>query len=414
MINLCLIVEPKIYCAKNKFAFRCVMAGYHRGIIELAHCFIIIFFCSGLSAQDTQQKFNISGYISDMQSVTFDSVNKQWGISNLVHNRVNVKYFPVVGISAALELRNRFSMEGNATNNSTTATSFSTDHGFFDWSKNIAKGNSYVLNSSIDRFWVAYERGKFRATLGRQRINWGQTMVWNPNDIFNAYSFFDFDYVERPGSDALRLQYYNSEVSSIELAVKMNSDKAATAAALYRFNVFEYDFQVLAGMLNQTDYIAGFGWSGAIKKVSFRGEVSYFYPEKNFKDTTGLLLASISLDYTFSNSLSLLAEYLYNGSKLNGAFSFQSFYNAPLTVKNLSFVKHNLVGQASYPITPLLTGSLACMFLPEIKGYYLGPSISCSITQNLDASLYLQSFGGKVAGQTLQFNMVYLRLKYSF
>ena len=39
----------------------------------------------------------------------------------------------------------------------------------------------------------------FIATAGRQRINWGQTFVWNVNDVFNAYSYFDFDYKERPG-----------------------------------------------------------------------------------------------------------------------------------------------------------------------------------------------------------------------
>lgn len=112
--------------------------------------------------------------------------------------------------------------------------------------------------------------------------------MWNPNDIFNAYSFFDFDYVERPGSDALRLQYYNSEVSSTELAVKMNRDKQVTAAGLYKFNAFEYDFQVLGGTLNQTDYVVGCGWSGAIESVSFRGELSYFQPKNKFSDTTGV------------------------------------------------------------------------------------------------------------------------------
>ena len=33
-------------------------------------------------------------------------------------------------------------------------------------------------------------------------------LVWNPNDLFNAFSFVDFDYEERPGSDALRIQKY--------------------------------------------------------------------------------------------------------------------------------------------------------------------------------------------------------------
>jgi len=374
----------------------------------------ILIYSANISAQDENKKFTVAGYISDLQSTLFDSINKKWTIGNLIHNRINFKYFPLEGLSMALEMRNRFSFEENEADNATTASSFATDNGVINLTKNLADGNSYVLNSTIDRLWMAYENGKFHATLGRQRINWGQTLVWNPNDIFNAYSFFDFDYVERPGSDALRIQYYNSEVSSTELAVKMNKDKKITAAALYRFNAFEYDFQVLGGTVNQTDYVAGFGWSGAIKSVSFRGEVSYFQPEKKFSDTTGVLLASISFDHTFENSVMILAEYLYDGMKFSNNFSFQSLYNAPLTVKNLSFVKHNLILQISYPITPLLTGTLAGMILPGISGYYLGPSISYSLSQNLDASIYLQSFGGKISGKEQHINLSFLRLKFSF
>ncbi len=386
-------------------------------ISKSAHLLILIILALNftiINAQDKSDKFTIGGYTSDMQSAMFDSINKQWTISDLIHNRLNFKFFPTEGLTMALEMRNRLSMEENVTNNSATAASFATDNGFMDLTKNMADGNSYVLNSTIDRLWAAYEKGKFHATLGRQRINWGQTLVWNPNDIFNAYSFFDVDYVERPGSDALRLQYYNSEVSSTELAVKMNRDKQVTAAALYKFNAFDYDFQFLAGTLNQTDYVAGFGWSGAIQSLAFRGEISYFQPEKKFSDTTGVLLASISFNYTFGNSFSLLAEYLYDGAKYPETFSFESLYSAPLTVKNLSFVKHNILMQASYPITPLLTGSLAGMFLPGIKGFYIGPSLTYSLSQNLDASLIAQKFGGKINNQELNLNMVYFRLKYSF
>jgi len=411
-------MKNNIRFIKRKSSLHHISILAHCHISKLAYCYItlliILFFNINISGQDEKKKFTVSGYISDLQGVSFDSINKQWAITTLFHNRVNLKYFPVAGLSAAMELRTRLSMEENETGNAATATNFATDNGLLNLSKNLAKGNSYVLNSTIDRVWVAYEKGKFHATLGRQRINWGQSIVWNPNDIFNAYSFFDFDYVERPGSDALRLQYYNSEVSSTELAVKMTSDRKITGAALYKFNAYNYDFQVLGGILNQTDYVAGFGWSGAIKSIAFRGEVSYFHPEQNFKDTSGILLASVSFDHTFGNSLYLLVEYLYNGNNSGNHISLQSLYNTPMTVKNLSFVKHNLIVQVSYPITPLLTGSIAGLYLPGIRGFYVGPSLSYSLIQNLDASLYFQSLGGRIGEKAIQFNMLYFRLKYNF
>ena len=91
------------------------------------------------------------------------------------------------------------------------------DEGYLvDLSGVVSEGNSYFIHSGIDRLNVDWSSGKWQMRLGRQRINWGQTFVWNPNDIFNAYSFFDFDYEERPGSDAALVRYYAGATSSIE------------------------------------------------------------------------------------------------------------------------------------------------------------------------------------------------------
>jgi hypothetical protein len=62
--------------------------------------------------------------------------------------------------------------------------------------------------------YLDYTAGKWQFRVGRQRINWGVNLVWNPNDVFNSFSYFDFDYEERPGSDAVRVQYYTGTTSS--------------------------------------------------------------------------------------------------------------------------------------------------------------------------------------------------------
>jgi len=378
-------------------------------------CFIVSVLVSlNLFSQETQNKFTVQGYISSLQSAMFDSINKNWTTENLLHNRLNFKWYPVESLTGVLELRNRLIFGESITNNPGATASYEQDFGVLDMTKNLITGNSYILNSTVDRLNLSYEKGKFKATIGRQRINWSQTLVWNPNDIFNTYSFFDFDYIERPGSDALRLQYYNSEVSSTELAFKANNQKKITAAAFYKFNAIEYDFQFIGGILNNEDYVIGTGWSGAIKSVSFRGEISYFRSIDNFAKTSGEVLASVGADYTFGNSFMLTAEYLFCGTKFNDSLSFLKFYSAPLTVKHLSFVKHNFILQLSYPFTPLFNGSLAGMYFLGIKGYYLGPSLNYSLEQNLEATFYFQSFGGEISGQQQRYNLAFLRFKYSF
>lgn len=378
-----------------------------------------LFFYVALIAQEPEKKFSVSGYVSTLQSAMFDSIQKDWSTENIIHNRLNFRWYPVTNLSAALEMRNRFVFGQGITQNPNAATEYSTDNGVADLNTNIFHGNSYLLNTAVDRLWVAWEKNKWRITIGRQRINWSQTWVWNPNDIFNAYSFFDFDYAERPGSDALRVQYYNSEVSATEFAAKLNSQHQLTAAGYYRFNKWNYDFQLLGGVLNETDVVLGTGWAGSIKSLAIRGEVSYFRSTRHFSDTIGQLLASVAMDYTFSNSLSIMAEFLYNENTITNVANFLSFYNAPSTVKNLSFTKYNLLAQATYPITPLLTGTLAGIYYPSLNGYYIGPSVSYSAADNIELALFVQSFGGNIINslgqkEKIRFNLGFLRIKFSF
>src|SRR5210317_1168395 len=100
----------------------------------------------------------------------------------------------------------------------------------------LGDNTGYALTTTIDRLWLQFTFGNLEIIAGRQRINWGQTLVWNPNDIFNSYSYFEVDYPERPGSDALRFQYYTGDASTIEVAAKIDSAKQVTAAGYFRFN----------------------------------------------------------------------------------------------------------------------------------------------------------------------------------
>ena len=241
--------------------------------------------------------------------------------------------------------------------------------------------------------------------------------MWNPNDLFNAYSFFDFDYEEKPGSDAIRLMYYPSYTSVAELAVKVNRNEQITAAGYYRMNQWGYDVQFLGGILNNDEYVAGVGWSGHIKGAGFNGELTYMRPAKNFHDTSATLLASVSASYMFANSLMLQMEGYYNGHYEHMDMgSFRNYYFRPLTVKTLSFSKFSWFAQASYPIHPLLEGTLAVMYYPDMEGYFLNPSLRYSLTNNVQLSAFAQLFQGKFTGGGGQekINFLFFRFKWSF
>ncbi len=383
--------------------------------------FIILLLSSFVSqAQNDSSKIEFNGYISNMQSIQFQELKGSWINDNLIHNRLNFNWYPNDHLSFKMGIRNRiFTGESVKLMPDYGDYIHQAETGYLNLSWNAIDEQSVLLNINIDRLFFQYESGKFSATIGRQRINWGKTFVWNPNDIFNTYSFFDFDYAERPGSDALRLQYYTSEVSSVELATKIDKNEKITAAGLWRFNMKEYDFQLMGGLLNSSDYTIGAGWSGAIKNIDFKGELSYFMPIDNIKDTAGLFMGSVSLAYTFPNGLSLLTEFLYTGIA-DSSSNFIDLYSGVLSVKSLSFTKYNLFGQVAYQITPLLMGSISAIYYPDIKGYFIGPSFDYSFSDNLFASFVVQGFSGEIENpfslvkERLNATYCFLRLKWNF
>ena len=368
-----------------------------------------------------QNTWSLNGYVSNMQSVMFDSIKNPWTNDNLIHNRLEFRFYTEKYFSFGIDLRNRIITGETVKYMPNYATGIQADNGLIDMSWNIIEEQSIIFNSSIDRAYLTFEKGNLNITVGRQRINWAKTFVWNPNNIFNSYSFFDFDYIEKPGSDAVNIEYYTGMASSINVVAKLDSANKITAAGKFGFNLFKYDFQLIGGIINEEDYVVGMGFAGNIWNFSFRGESSYLHPKAHFSDTTGLLIASIGTDYMFRNSLMLSVEFLYNqmpeGTQVG---SFLQIYEAPTSVKNLSFAEFNILGSISYPFTPLINGSLSGMYFPELKGFFAGPTVSISLMQNLEFSVIAQTFSGEFKNpytqknQRIWFNLGFLKMKYSF
>jgi len=363
--------------------------------------------------QEKQRTVTLNGYLTTMQSAMFDSLSGPVIYENLLHNRLNFKGYINENITLAAEFRNRLISGDMVRSYNGYSEMMATDEGWFDMSWNVVDKNSFFLNTTIDRLWLDLNYNKFQVRIGRQRINWGQTFVWNPNDVFNAYSFFDFDYIERPGSDAIRLQYYPASSSAIEIACKIDSEDDVTAAGLYRFSKWGYDIQFLAGYSNSSDIVAGTGWSGAIGSVSFRGEGSWFRPIENFSDTTGTTILTVGFDRVFENNSMAQVQFMYcnNPLELN---NFSGLYSGNLSAKDLAFSEFSAFGQFTWAATPLMNIGLSLMWFPDLKGYFAGPSFDYSLAENVDFSVIWQHFNAEMGGSKTRINLGFLRIRYSF
>jgi hypothetical protein len=379
--------------------------------------FIIVLFlalsCKNLFSQEKAQKVVLNGYLSTMMSSMFDTLSGPFINDNLIHNRLNFKGYVSEKVTMALELRNRLFIGDMARAGNAYSTLIGMDQGLADMSWNILNERSFFFNTTVDRLWFDFSLNKIQATIGRQRINWGQALIWNPNDIFNAYSYFDFDYAERPGSDAVRIQFYPKPSSVLEVAVKGDHNNNVTAAALYRFNKWAYDIQFLGGIFNSDELVAGTGWSGAFGSTSFRGEASWFKPLKGSAGNGGTGMFTMGLDRSFkNNSLAQVQVLLCN--KPAEFEKFGTLYSGNITVRELAFSKFSAFGSYSYPITPLFTVTASSMWFPDLKGYFSGVSADYSVAQNVDFTLLWQHFKGKISSEPTRINILFLRFKMSF
>ncbi|HOW10333.1 MAG TPA: hypothetical protein PLX08_11090 [Bacteroidales bacterium] len=374
---------------------------------------LVLFLPAAAILPQEKSQVSLNGYITTMQSSMFEKLSGSFMNENLLHNRLNLKAYLSNGITFTGELRNRLFTGDFVRMGSYYSDIIGYDRGVADMSWNIFSENSLLFNSTVDRLNVDFTFKKVQITAGRQRINWGQTFVWNPNDIFNAYSFFDFDYVERPGSDAVRLQYFTSSSSVAEIAVKADNNHDITAAGLYRFSKWGYDIQFLAGFVNGRDIVIGTGWSGAIGGLSFRGEVSWFDQYEDFPGDESTVLATAGIEKIFKNNSMAQVQIMYCNNPL-ALNDFNSFYSGNLSSKDLAFSVFSAFGQFSWAATPLINLTASAMWLPDLDGWFAGPSFDYSLAENLDFSLIWQHFDALMGGEKTKINLAFLRLKYSF
>ena len=270
----------------------------------------------------------------------------------------------------------------------------------------------------IDRAYLEWYKGDWELRAGRQRINWGVNLIWNPNDLFNVYSFFDFDYEERPGSDAIRIKKYMGFASSFELAANYHDDfDEVVMAGMWKTNKWGYDFQLLAGKA-QKDLALGAGWAGNVGDGGFKGEVTWFrpYTDRNLLSTA--LLASISADYSFESSFYLHGSVLYNSEGSEDlALEGLTFGNTGrLTVRDLSPFEYSVLLQTTYNFHPLITGGVATIYYPGNRhALFINPSVTFSVKPNLDLDLIGQFyFDQPMDKYEALVKLAYTRVKWSF
>lgn len=396
-------------------------------MLMLSILFIVPQSLPGQSMKDIE--FDLKGYLKELGGLSFSNDLSTLRYDNIIHNRLETSLQLSDNLEFRADLRARMFNGWTVENTNGYAEVLSNDPGFVDLSYNLVETDHTIINSAIDRLHLSYFKGDFEFHAGRQRINWGRTMVWNPNDLFNTYAYLDFDYEERPGADAIYGRYSWSYASSIEAGFKPGrTSKETVAAILTRGSLGEYDLQAVFGYYREQLVIGG-GWSGYLNLAGFKGEWSYFIPvdddkttgsedpllpDNGLDDENASLSFVLGTDYMFSNSLYMNAEVLYNGGYESRATPVAAL-NRPPSAENLFIAQTGYFVNGSYPMTPLTQVSMGIMGSFSKSMVIFIPQISHSLTSNTDLLVIAQILEGSyLKAVTPTSNALYARVKWSF
>ena len=384
---------------------------------------VVLVLIVSFRASASWDEFTLRGYVKDLVGVQRTDphlVEPGLRLSNIIHMRQNLRWYPTHTLTGALEVKTQFvalfvkkwTLDGIVPAAEGVPEFQQTR--YFDWSWAPIDEKYVTFITTIDRAWLDWYAGQAQVTAGRQRIAWGTNLAWNPIDLFNPYSPLDFDNEERPGTDGLRFQYYTGPSSKVEVAVAPAEDfEKSVAAALVKINRWRYDLHFLAGRRGKGT-VVGAAWAGQIRGGGFRGEALYRYPDEDSHILDPYLVVGISGDYTFPNSFYLIGEVLYNERGMTepagGLHLIQAFAEGELTPARTS-----LFGQVAYAITPLIRGGISSILNPHDRSWYIGPSIDWSVATDLDLTAIGLLFGGDDGTEFGDIGqMLFLRLKMSF
>jgi len=292
----------------------------------------------------------------------------------------------------------------------------------------------YTLQDTfyIDNMFLQLFSSHFRLTLGKQQISPGTGYVWNPTDIFNVKDIMDPAY-EQTGVTAIGLDIYPMAGNSIFLAIQPKEDvdhttwyariRQSTAALDLSLNIAQYawtesglyDPLLFPWERTYKRFMTGTAFSADIAGFGVHGEYAYnkltsldFYihipkdieililPEKTSRFSSGehYIEFLAGIDYTFDNSLFIMAEYFHSDfGKDKEDLVFNDFLQY-MSGTTRSINRDYLFFQAMYPVTDLITSTAFIITNLNDQSTALNFQLSTTLGNNVETDILGSWFVG--------------------
>jgi hypothetical protein len=374
---------------------------------------LAIFLLQALQSATAQTAgIQAGGYLRSMLSLSYLDDTGEIQSTLLLHQRTNLSWNIIPDVVFNTGIRTRYFAGDGAKVPGTAALFAAQGNDVLNFSQVWFAQKRHFLLSTVDRLNIQWRHAATEITAGRQRINWGVSSIWNPNDLFNTYAFTDFDYSERPGADALRITHFLDETSGIDAAIKPGNNKRLTSGIRYFTNWRSSDIQVIAGTFER-DLVLGLGTAVSAGGSMIKMEASYFEP---LTDTVSrAIVATLSAEYQFDNGLYGSGGLLYNDAAPAGG-AFQDLFSTDLDARRLFPFTWAGVLSGGGALTPLISVNGAVIYTPAASHLtFVQSSASVSIASNWDLAAFYQSvLTIKKGGPEIPLHAFFLRTQWSF
>ena len=182
---------------------------------------------------------------------------------------------------------------------------------FEDEPMKFQKSSDYL---TVERLYADIDAGPARVRIGRQAVNWGSALIWNPTDVFQEVFLTDY-WSERQGLNALRVYVPLPKESRVTAVVTTGDtlfyqNRYALKASITRWGT---DF---SGVWMDDTVHNRLVWG-----IDLKGNagVGYWIEAADFAPKDGgaeYQQAVLGVDYSFPvlGTLYLAAQYYYDGS----------------------------------------------------------------------------------------------------
>lgn len=370
---------------------------------------LLLLFCRSAGAQD------LKGHVKQVNNLFIPYPDTLiWFTDQTLEGRIELKWDAFDWLRIESHARNRFIYGDFVERIPNYHKLIGNNRGLVDLSFLWTKGQSFIGHTEFDRLFARVNLKSAELTIGRQRINWGIDLVWNPNDIFNTFSYLNLEYPERPGTDAVNLKVYTGSLSFFDFVYQPRKATDSSAYGVrYRTNVFHTDFQVMLAHMAGYNVLGG-GISSELAQFAIRSELTYFHAEEN--NTKGGLVATLSVDRSFGSN-----SFVQVGALLNtfgGSGNYQPISLIEPRAKSpmmLSRGKINLFVGLSSTIGSLYTPSISMLANPADGSAAIIPSIGYSASDNILLSVTAMLLTGKSTKEYANVGqLVYFKVQWNF